>query len=188
MNTRIFEIQRQLSEVHERYKCVHRESEVRQRTLSNGSIQYIHQCTRCGRPVGHAISKKRIAAEFGGAEGIPAFDEKLAVSWNTEYQRKKREVLGSDHETNKEALSRFWEWYTEYLESPEWKSKRRRVLKRANGLCEGCGEREPTDVHHLTYRHKGNEFMFELVALCVACHDKIHSEHENKSIDEIQRL
>lgn len=66
------------------------------------------------------------------------------------------------------------EQYAEYLNSEEWWQRRTRVLERSNGLCEGCRNDEATDVHHLTYAHAGDEFLFELVALCAPCHERIH--------------
>jgi hypothetical protein len=47
-------------------------------------------------------------------------------------------------------------WYREvYLKSPEWRSLREKVLKRANYVCEGCGEKAATQAHHLTYDRVG---------------------------------
>jgi hypothetical protein len=31
-------------------------------------------------------------------------------------------------------------------------------------------------VHHLTYAHVFNEFLFELMAVCDECHDRLHRE------------
>lgn len=66
------------------------------------------------------------------------------------------------------------EQYTEYLQSQEWWDRRNKVMERACGLCEGCRQREPVEVHHLTYEHVTQEFLWELVALCAPCHERIH--------------
>jgi len=69
------------------------------------------------------------------------------------------------------------EWrdrYEKYLQSPEWKAKRRLVFKRCGGVCEGCGEIRATEVHHLTYEHLGNELLWELAAACRDCHERVH--------------
>jgi len=68
----------------------------------------------------------------------------------------------------------FWARYRVYMESAEWQAKRRRVLGRAHYLCEGCGTRKAEHVHHLTYVHFGNEFLWELVAVCEPCHERLH--------------
>jgi 5-methylcytosine-specific restriction endonuclease McrA len=48
------------------------------------------------------------------------------------------------------------------------------VIERADGLCEGCRSAEAVHVHHLTYKHCGNEFLWELVAICRECHERVH--------------
>jgi 5-methylcytosine-specific restriction endonuclease McrA len=74
----------------------------------------------------------------------------------------------------------FWEWYSEYLNSAEWQLVRAKVMARCRGFCEGCGEARATQVHHLTYAHVGEEFLFELVGLCDACHDRIHPDRHDR--------
>lgn len=66
--------------------------------------------------------------------------------------------------------------YADYLRSAEWAARRDKVMERASHRCEGCRERLATDVHHLTYEHVTQEFLFELVALCAECHDRIHGQ------------
>lgn len=103
-------------------------------------------------------------------------------------QRAERKILGVHHKTNVSGKNMFWAWYSEYLKSPEWQERRSLVLKRAKGVCEGCGKAEAVDIHHLSYRHKGAEFLFELAALCKACHELVHSDHSRLSLDELLRL
>jgi 5-methylcytosine-specific restriction endonuclease McrA len=66
--------------------------------------------------------------------------------------------------------------YRAYLRSDHWLDIRRRVLQRAQGLCEGCLRRRATQVHHLTYAHAGAEFLWELVAVCEQCHARVHGK------------
>jgi len=68
----------------------------------------------------------------------------------------------------------WWRWYNAYLQTPAWNSRRMRVLARAGVLCEGCRIHNATQVHHLTYQRAGHEMLFDLVAICDACHDDIH--------------
>jgi 5-methylcytosine-specific restriction endonuclease McrA len=63
--------------------------------------------------------------------------------------------------------------YHWYLASPYWKVRRRAALKRANYLCQNCGQRA-TQVHHLTYVGVFNESPSDLVALCDRCHADLH--------------
>lgn len=64
--------------------------------------------------------------------------------------------------------------YSDYRATPKWKGLRAAVMRRCSGRCEGCDNADAQDVHHLTYRHMGDEFLFELVGLCRACHDRWH--------------
>lgn len=66
------------------------------------------------------------------------------------------------------------ELYADYLRSQEWAARREKVMQRAVGLCEGCRVKSASDVHHLSYEHVTEEFLFELVALCGDCHARIH--------------
>jgi len=69
--------------------------------------------------------------------------------------------------------------YTEYLNSEEWKNKKRLVIKRAKSSCEGCGKSNlPLEVHHLTYDRVGDELLTDLVAFCGKCHSKAHNKLE----------
>ena len=69
----------------------------------------------------------------------------------------------------------WWAWYDQYLQSPAWRDIRQLVLRRAHGRCEGCGRRPAAHVHHLSYQHVGKEFLWELVAVCQECHDRVHA-------------
>lgn len=74
----------------------------------------------------------------------------------------------------------FFEKHGEYLNTNVWRAKRKLVMERAGGLCEGCRERRAKQVHHLTYEHWGHEFLWELVAICEECHERFH---ENRKPD-----
>lgn len=71
--------------------------------------------------------------------------------------------------------------YAEYLASQEWWDKRELVMERAGRVCEGCRQADATEVHHLTYANVTREFLFELVALCHACHERLHAQREEPS-------
>ncbi len=63
-----------------------------------------------------------------------------------------------------------------YLKTPQWLSKREKVIQRANHRCEGCGAYLGTlgQVHHKTYDNWKDEFLFELIYLCSDCHSRVH--------------
>jgi 5-methylcytosine-specific restriction endonuclease McrA len=64
-----------------------------------------------------------------------------------------------------------YEWYRC---SPSWHERREWILQRAMGICEICGKRPATEVHHRTYKRIFNEDPTDLVALCRQCHAEIH--------------
>jgi len=149
--------------------CVHDQSMIVRRTLGNLSVQYRRQCQRCGESVGNAIAKVEALRQSGGSEPPP---------WNKSLQEDSRQKRNVAWEKVKlETSEAFWDSYDDYLKSSAWKVLRERVLRRANGVCEGCGVGAACQVHHVTYEHVGCEFLFELVALCLACHERIHPDH-----------
>ena len=71
------------------------------------------------------------------------------------------------------------EQYDEYLKTQDWAEKRKKVFRRADNICEGCGIEVADSVHHLTYdRVGGDEMLFDLVAICSGCHEKVHGSDE----------
>ena len=69
--------------------------------------------------------------------------------------------------------------YLDYLQTVAWKRKREAVLERANYVCQaqmqGCFGRA-SQAHHLTYEHVFDEPLFDLVAVCRNCHERLHSD------------
>jgi hypothetical protein len=66
--------------------------------------------------------------------------------------------------------------YLDYLQSPEWKWRRRRAMKGPGGSCFGCHKRVPLEVHHLSYKRIFREKRKDLVALCSGCHGRLHKD------------
>lgn len=132
---------------------------------SAGRAYYIKQCQTCYRKLGSNIGKEHAT----GRE--PAMIE---VDWDYFYQGRSRIKQAMWQEQHEEWLDE----HNAYLQSPEWKAKRLLVLKRCNGICEGCLQRKATIVHHLTYAHWRNELLFELVGVCDCCHAVAHPNKE----------
>lgn len=63
--------------------------------------------------------------------------------------------------------------YKKYLQSDQWKERRKGTLIRAFNRCEGCNINGQLDIHHLTYARIFNEPLSDLMALCQKCHDHI---------------
>tara|TARA_R110000868_G_C10960892_1_gene768479 strand:- start:3211 stop:3744 length:534 start_codon:yes stop_codon:yes gene_type:complete len=167
------------------WECDHEQRELRRRITVIGGEMLGQQCGNCGRLVGTWWSKERAAGREIGAWDMELEEKwrleqheysKKYQAWRVEHDGLLRTKLANQKEKALDEHQRWWREYSEYLQTPEWKEKRQLVLKRANGLCEGCGKSIANEVHHLTYQRAGNEMLFDLVALCAGCHHSIHGE------------
>ena len=173
-------------EVHkQKYRCNHPNTELRKRTKKNKAIAYVMQCLTCGKAIPREFSKDTALINNNNIEP-KAFDEELKANWENSRNKEAALILGNDKDERDLRRSEFWQWYDNYLSTPLWQKKRSLVFERAKGKCEGCRTNPAEKVHHLTYKHKGDEFLFELVAVCNECHDRLHAEHVNKSINELE--
>lgn len=169
-----------LNSIYKKYgDCDHSKTEVRIRTFKNGSIHYVNQCIVCGH-AGTSISKH--AALSLNIELKP-FDDDLQ-SKREQQRNAEIEMVTKEYGTKKEANRQdFLAWYNSYLNSQEWKRKRNLVLKRDNYICQGCLLSKATQVHHLTYKHVGEELLFELVSICDTCHEVAHRDDPDSSVE-----
>lgn len=86
-----------------------------------------------------------------------------------------RPIHHGPEDAMKEAGDRDWhERYEAYRRTASWQRRRQCVFTRARGTCEVCGVQNAVEVHHLTYERVGQEMLSDLVAVCRACHDKLH--------------
>lgn len=145
---------------------------------SASTIQVRNQCQNCGdlRPnsLGGFTKEQR--------EKLPLVDQ----SKREQRQNRWGEMVKSfwdkvsSKRVQQQALSKeqWMHQYNAYLNSPAWKAKRLDILKRDNYLCQCCLNAYATQVHHKSYQFvdlKGNEPAFDLVAICVPCHEKIEA-------------
>ncbi len=150
--------------------CQHEATEYRKLKTANGVEQLRKQCMTCGELVGAALRRDTVA-DFSSLHGV---DEELRSRRDKQWSQRQQARAQYDGETD----SAFWDYYSRYMTSAEWQQRRYLVLRRANGVCEGCGLRPPEHVHHSTYQHLGEEFLFELLALCRECHHRIHPHRD----------
>jgi len=150
--------------------CRHPTTAVRKRFASNGAISIWNQCQKCGYAVGPAIRKATMTAQ--AVDTLPTWDDEIAKRFSKDRETYQQQM----NEAERVRCVREWRrHYDVYLETPEWKRKRDLVMARAQEICEGCREAKAVDVHHLTYDDAGEEFLFQLVALCRKCHERWHS-------------
>jgi 5-methylcytosine-specific restriction endonuclease McrA len=151
-------------------RCEHPREELRRFVASNGVSHFRVQCLGCGDQI-RSIRKGDLPCS---PDELPSWDEAIRERyWRTRHERQQREIESARSRQSAE----WWRWYNAYLESPEWAKRRALVLRRALGKCEAILSSRcwgsANQVHHLTYEHVGNEPLFELVAICEACHEGI---------------
>lgn len=165
----------------EKFRCDHPSKEIRHRVVKGGGSQYVEQCLTCGKAVSQPYAKAK-ALQMNNGMSPAGFDDELLARWEKGYSDGFKRIEQEFNDKEKRSSAEFQRWYGEYLASPKWKRIAKRVMDRANGVCEGCLDRTATEVHHLTYRDVGAEFCFQLVALCRECHDRYHRTDDDSPI------
>ncbi|NLR73370.1 hypothetical protein HGI47_21095 [Novosphingobium sp. ERN07] len=159
-------------------QCKHEHFEALKVRIADGRPQVYKCCTNCGERSGTAMSQK----DREWVDSLSWLPDELIENYRSRREREKHAVLLGLAREQFAERGRFTTAYRAYLASHEWKSLREKVMRRCNRICEGCGDSPATEVHHLTYRHFMNEFLFELVGLCEACHVRWHdSDKSNNS-------
>jgi 5-methylcytosine-specific restriction endonuclease McrA len=137
--------------------------------LSTRQLRY--QCGDCFEFVGG--SQRHSLASPDTPEVDPASlalrDQKREERWaqaRQRYNEWEQEQAQKDGE--------WWDQYNEHLASEKWQALRQLVFKRDQGICQGCYAAAATQVHHLTYKNVGDEFLWELIAICDECHERYH--------------
>jgi hypothetical protein len=166
--------------VSQEFACEHPTVVLTKFTKSNATVEFRKQCQDCGDSIG-CVKRATIPMEQLRA-GIPDYDktigERRRKAWQRRYEELKAEAEEERLQELEERSQARREWYQDYLRSPAWARKRQLVLEREESLCQGCRTSKAVEVHHLTYDHIGNELLFELVALCSACHRNAHGRDE----------
>lgn len=156
------------------FECRHDRSEVRRQAC--GHIG--RQCLDCG---GHADGGRWMRhSDFLDPASLPEWKQTAAAAVDTD-----RIALVGPRDSVRRPRYEDRVEYERYLASELWLRRREKVLERDGGRCQGCLSRPAVEVHHLTYRNLYCEFAFELVALCRACHERVHVEA--RSADPGQR-
>jgi len=140
-------------------RCDHADAPLVQRRQGNGVVVVVRQCQRCGLNLG-AVKKASVTTPLSE---LPWWDEARRERWWALRAEARQRESDAWHRA-----------YDAYLASPQWRELRRKVLARCHGVCEGCGERPAVQIHHLTYARTGYEMLFDLAAVCLECHEKIH--------------
>lgn len=139
-----------------------------------GNVAIHLQCLMCGRSVG--VLKR---AEVYNWQDLPKWDSDISDRFGEAIRRDNiahiQDIEGAQQAREQEAAPRRIEYRQWLLTSPEWKTLRDRVWRRAMGDCEACLANRATDVHHVTYRLGRLPPAWELRAVCRQCHDRLHN-------------
>lgn len=160
-------------QVEQEFACSHVKCEIRYQVYSNGTRHYFKQCLECGQQVGSAIAHDRILQK----DQIKPFDEGLEQEYQDARDRRYRELRDQQQQAWLEKRSERQKEYHEYLKSTQWQEKSRAVLQRDGYTCQACLHRRATQAHHRTYDHIYNEPLFDLVAICPTCHERLHQNN-----------
>ena len=161
--------------------CKHERTELRRGFNKGGGPIVKKQCLDCGLLVGNPVKRTTesdLLPEIDEAQH-PAYEATRKGEWDS-VRRRYVALQEIRWRGSAEGKSYFQRSHADYLASPGWAERRSLVMDRANGLCEGCRKARASEVHHLSYRNWGSEFLFELVALCGDCHDRIHRLDEDR--------
>lgn len=164
-------------------ECGHERQDLRRGTNKGGAPVVRMQCLDCGLRVGNPVKRPPNADE------LPEFDDAMHDTYDAKRNAEKAKIDQKYVEiqlrrwrAKEQGDSYYRQAHNAYLDSPEWRDLRQRVMDRAQGLCEGCRLTPAKEVHHLSYEHWGHEFVFELVALCGDCHDRIHAKGDHEAM------
>lgn len=171
------EYERQMLEHERPQPCEHEHTQPRWRTRKNGLRLVVIQCVICGK-------ERSTPRQFGPvilqADKNADFDETLADRWDDEQKRawkdwssRWQEIQTAERDIRSDI---WWANHNTYLQTETWRQKRALCLARDQYLCQarlpGC-TKHAVQAHHLTYEHHKNEPLFDLISVCVSCHDQI---------------
>jgi hypothetical protein len=145
-------------------QCEHKAGSYCEVPIADGRVQIRWQCNICGAVLGPAKAKS-------GVDVTTIYNPDLQGQYRHAVYR--GELLNKLYDREK---------YLFYLNSSQWKLRRQLVLVRDGFECQAklpklC-EITAVDAHHNTYEHFGWEPLFDLVAVCRACHDALHPDRE----------
>lgn len=151
--------------------CTHPRVVILRFVNAGGATMHQYCCKDCG-----LAPTRWIKREEAERQGIAVdFTKDQAASISNRYRSERKARLDGIVAAAAERMQPIIRAYhDDYLRSPQWQRRRSKVMTRAGHLCEGCLTNPALDVHHTTYAHFGNEFAFELIALCRACHERMH--------------
>lgn len=96
------------------------------------------------------------------------------------YTRKEKKANKSRNKgRQKDFIKKSKNNYAKYLNSDEWRRRRKKHIKLTGGICAVCGTKQNIHAHHSTYDNVFTpEEINDLVSLCSFHHDELHKTHD----------
>jgi 5-methylcytosine-specific restriction endonuclease McrA len=126
-------------------------------------------CAVCGKRKTHGIKK----ADYPDFDSLPWYDDALRNRVQDYTNNLSSWIWEKRQEAFANQKNDWFIQHSDYLRSPEWQAKRTAVFRRDGYICQGCLTNPAAQVHHITYAHWQHEPLFDLVSVCVQCHDEI---------------
>ena len=128
-----------------------------------------YQCTNCGYANrAKCLNKKKYDDKIDSDFDIHKYDDRRG--------KKNQEQIILEQQFQYFKNSIYYNYYN-YLNSDQWKEKRRLVLERDNFICQVCKIAPAENVHHITYDSIYKEPLNVLLSVCRPCHIKIHKSY-----------
>ena len=160
------------------FGCGHPRTELRMMVINRrGATGVRRQCLNCYQSI-ETVAKEQVPRR-GAA--LQPFEAAECAAWKARYEARQQELWNQDHAARQAAWARrnedWWAAYDEYLASAAWARKRQLVLDRDGWQCQSQASPscrgDARQVHHLSYAHLRAEPLWELVAVCIPCHEAL---------------
>ncbi len=149
--------------------CLNHNLEFVRKITSNGVKVLRQQCNNCGLEVSNGLKNNMVE----NIDLLKSYNPDLNYM-NFTYRKE------FSHQLKVEKNNDAFQKYNFYLQSDQWKLKRKKVLERDKNVCQACLTNKAEEVHHLTYDNIFDEFLFELVSVCKNCHNEIENNKRIK--------
>lgn len=128
------------------------------------------KCRSCGKPL--------VATSRTNLQQIQQGWNLVCDSCNEAEQREREKLWKAETAAEEARLQELQTMpYKEYLETPEWESRKAQHLKSTGYRCQVCNSSNiQLHVHHRTYERRGCENFKDLIVLCEECHGLYHEK------------
>lgn len=151
--------------------CSSDSASVVRRCNAAGLISVVVQCDECGVQIA-AVKKNFVPRVMD----LGHWRDDVPQAWLASYYEKIGRYDAVDRRGSGKAEYHAW------LESPDWKNIRSKVLNRAAYKCEACLAAKASQVHHVTYNYGWLAPAWALKAVCVHCHLRLHEDHAVQAV------